>query len=84
MDTQFGADCTSQTMEPQLTGRTRLESHTVNIQFHSKTKLMQTYHDTLQEQGIFVTNDINLSNSRPRNNTNNVVNYLALAEFKDD
>ena len=56
----------------------------LTYKFHSKTKLMQIYHDILQEQGIFVTNDINLSNSKPRNNTNYVVNYLALAEFKDD
>ena len=54
------------------------------FKFHSKTKLMQTYHDILQEQGIFVTNDINLQKNRPRNNNNDVVNYLALAEFKDD
>ena len=56
----------------------------ITYKFHSKNKLMQIHHDSLQEQGIFVTNDINLTDSNPRRNIIDVVNYLALAEFKDD
>ena len=45
---------------------------------------MQIYRDTLQEQGIIVKNDINLTQRNPRNNISDSVNYLALAEYKDD
>ena len=56
----------------------------LTFKLHSKFMHISNYSTTLQSQGIFVTNDINLSNTQNHNSKTDTVNYVALAAYKDD